>query len=62
MDGAASGAEQALAEGLGAALHAEVFHSSSRSHLQPPNYAQLLPEAAAARCGFQGSVFHKTGI
>lgn len=60
IDGAESRTEQALTQGLGDTLHAEVFNSSSRSHLQPPNHA--LPEAAAALCGFQGSVFHKTGI
>lgn len=62
IDGAESRTEQALMEGLGDTWHAKVFNSSSSSHLQPPNYAQLLPEAAAALCGFQGSVFHKTGI
>lgn len=62
IDGAESRTEQALTEGLGDTLHGEVFNSSSRSHLQPLNHAQLLPEAAAALCSFQGSVFHKTGI
>lgn len=62
IDGAESRTAQALTEGFGDTLHAEVFNSSSRSHLQAPNYAQLLPEAAAVLCGFQGSVFHKTGI
>lgn len=47
IDGAGRRAEHALTEGLGDTLLAEVFNSSSRSHPQPPNYAQRLPEAAA---------------
>jgi len=62
IDGGESRTEQALMKGLGDTLHAEVFNSSSCSHLQPPNYAQLLPEAAAVLCGFQGSILHRTGI
>lgn len=62
IDGGGSRTEWAVTEGLGDTLHAEVFSSSSHSYFQAPNYAQLLPEAAAALCGFQGRVFHKTGI
>lgn len=46
----------------GDSLHAEICNPSSCPHLQPPNDAQLLAQAAAALCGFQGSVSHTTGI